>query len=207
MEEVTAVDRVAQVIRKAYTKKKRMLLDKRYTPDRTVKPEAWDRAAEVCISLNADPLDYVQACFDGCRNKAGPYANALGGTAARAWWKSYVGDLVERPLPLTDEGDTDSISLVVTKADERLEAMLKVAVSFMMNRTGHCEPTEENMYTLRMQMFSIPSLARVYFGYRDRVVMDLWAEEARMFILSRPDIEAAARRRPEFPIKELMSWK
>jgi hypothetical protein len=80
---------MADMIRIEFRRQKENSSKRKYKPNtRYDNSTSWLAAADNCILLGADPIGFVEACFNGCSQPGGPFANQLGGPGAQGWWRA-----------------------------------------------------------------------------------------------------------------------
>jgi hypothetical protein len=183
-----------------YLAKKRQLHGPRFKPTSRLDARSyWKKAAEKCVALGARPSDLVQAVFERVRDPAAVCAATFTGDFVERAWSEYLASAVPAGDDLVDVFDMPG--------DVFLDQMISTARTFLVRRSGTEDPIEDNLYVLRRVMFPVPDLGRIYFCKGDPETMDSFADFARDILMTRPDLNEAAKSRKDFPYKELMSWK
>lgn len=81
----------AAELMRLYREEKRHKVGRRYVlHERFRNPQIWEDAAGLCISFGAQPREFIQAAFDGCKIKEGPMPNHLKSKGAMTrWWEDW----------------------------------------------------------------------------------------------------------------------
>lgn len=126
------VENVSVAIRNAFRSQKAQQTGRPYRPNARWDDDAtWHRAAEACISSQADPTTWVQAVFINSRTPGGPFPNQLGGRAAAGWYAQLRDSVVDPdscgPADLLNEEITMELNNAITLAvsvDDPLKVVL-----------------------------------------------------------------------------------
>lgn len=81
----------AAELMRLYREEKRHRIGRRYVlHPRFQNPKIWEHAAELCIEVGAEPKEFIQAAFDGCKIKEGPMPNLLSSKRSMGrWWQEW----------------------------------------------------------------------------------------------------------------------
>ena len=195
------------VIREHYTRRKSQCLGSAYKPSpRHCKPEYWVNAAKQCLRLGANPQDYIDAAFNHCRQKGGPFPNALAGEAAAEWYRRYARDLHD-PKAVNHVQVDGQVVPMEDMSMMNLVCGLDVIKMAMFNRSGDASNVKspENLETLRMRIIPLWAPGRVLLGFPDPQVMEDFGQIAYDHFMSHPG-EIQAARLLKLPIDEMLKW-
>lgn len=158
----------------------------------------WMKVADICLSCQADPAEFIQACFDGFPGKEGPYPSQMTSESTRSMWKNYAA---ARSAENSDVNDFRA------PAEYEVEMSIKLTVDFLNKRCGTCNPTDARViFLLRASCTDIPAYIRCALCAGDIQVMSEYAPAAQEFLAKRPAI-VAAMIKSELPVREILSWK
>lgn len=195
----TTLKAVARTLRSSYIKAKSKVLGRTYRPSqRHDRPEYWQNAAELCLTMNAAPEDFIKAAFLGCSMKAGPFANMLFGKAARRWYEEYrfsiVGDeeseTREEPTPL---------------ADELFRQEVLTTRKMMFHAGGTYSVNDRNIIMLRLPGMPFSPVVRVLVTWPDARIMADYGAQAVDFFKRNPHCVSVAREL-RLPVDGLLKW-
>ena len=197
-------------LRQRFIESKSRALRKTYKPNpRHDKPEYYRRAAEQCWELNADPDDYLAAAFRGCGQKAGPFANTLGGAAHLRWFKEYRSEARESvglSAELTKEEQERPPEEIVQPCDVELHTDLEMAYSLFWHRNGNTNPLEpRNAAYMRDPYNALQCTALCLLGGHDPAVLKTFGKRIYDFFTGNPQFIVSARKFG-FPIDETLKW-
>ena len=194
-------------IRAHYTRRKAEVLGVGYKlSPRHNKHEYWVNAAKQCLRLEADAQDYVDAAFCHSGQKAGPFPNALVGTAAAGWYREYA-------KRLTTQGNRTTVQIAGEVVEVEDIAMVNLATNLdsirvtMFHRSGDLKDmkSSDNMKTLRMRVIPLWAPGRALLGFPDPQVMEDFGADAYRHFQAHPG-EVKAARQLKLPIDEMMTW-
>jgi len=219
----TMVRRLKTTIRQLFMEEKnRRMAPRKYKPDPTRhdRGEFWERAAKQCLSLQADPDTYIKAAFEFCKQREGPFPNAIGGNAHIFWYKSKLESLgMEMPAPLP-EGQMapereepkplapgeEPVDEVQYPAEVDLALDIEQAQALFFHTSGSLDPhNAQNLAMMRNPRNSLQCTAICLLGGYDSEVLMTFGKRIYDFFTSNPSFLAAARRRG-FPIDETLQW-
>lgn len=88
--ETTEISPLADNLRRIFGDQKTQQQGKKYRPHpRFREPKIWERAANRCNELGADPHELVAAAFSQCTIPGGPYPQHLGSGIIKRWYEAY----------------------------------------------------------------------------------------------------------------------
>lgn len=163
------------------------------------KQSNWKRAAEQCLRLKADPESYVRACFMFCEMSTGPFANMLGGAAAKTWYNKFQNLITKDG---TKKGDADeSVGQAVDR--EGLSRQITSAREAMVRLTGTYAPIPENIDWICRWTTQIQPHVKVLLAYPDARAIERFGAEALEIFLGNPNVVASARKLG-YPIDDVL---
>lgn len=190
---------MAARIRREYIDQKARILGNRSggVGKRHDKQSNWKRAAEQCLKLKADPESYVRACFMFCEMSTGPFANMLGGAAAKGWYNKFQNTISQSKR---EEGET------VSQAADRegLSRQITTAREAMVRLSGHYNPTPENIDWVCRWTTQVEPHVKVLLAYPDPRVIERFGAEALEIFLSSPNVVASAKKLG-YPVEEILA--
>ena len=203
------VDAVAREIRRYYLERKNSLYHNKFKlSPKQAEFVHWQRAALVCLELNAVPEVYVDAAFAHCKMSTGPFPNNMYGVAARSWYSEYmVGrkKLQEAQNKALKAGidpayDENSDTSVVT-----LRGDIDFVHRSLTRLKGNSKIDDKAMLYIESLMVSYPSHVRVLLGYKNEKIKNIFGREAYQYYMQNPSMYYAAETLG-FPIKEIIAW-
>lgn len=201
------VRRLGRTIRQLYIDEKSRVLGKPYKPSgRHDRQENFQKAAALCIELEADPLDMIQAAMRYCGMKGGPFPNALGGPAMRGWYQMHLLALGVGPRTRQTVKDGKTIETIVYACDMDLKMDLEIVQSVFKHSTGSTDPHHPGNLALLRDPFNefIPS-ARCMLGCFDAETLTRFGEEILDYFARFPNYQAAAERMG-YPMPDILQW-
>lgn len=170
---------VARIIRMEYKRWRELRTGRKYSPNpRHDKTENWLAAADNCIALGADPVEFVAACFEQCTATGGPFANQLCGPGARNWWHAANPQKSADDAYVLDE-PTDS------EFDRLLKFEFEQAITILYRLTKTAE-THRWRDAILSFMTPIAPCVRVSLGFNMPGVIEQWGEKAYEEISTNP---------------------
>ena len=192
---------VAQLIRTNYIKQKTQLIGPSYKlSGRHDTAGIWQKAAKQCLDLQAEPVEYVKACFLNCRNTNGPFPNQMGGVSSALWYKQYIRRVVDVDV-VAQPGE----NLVEAALRQDMEVKIVEVRKIMKNLHGTFAPTKENLDWLCMRTSRIEPHVRVLLAYPDVRIRKECGCEARNIFLTNPKIFKAAKSLG-YPMDIIINW-
>jgi hypothetical protein len=176
----------------------------------------FQRAAEQCMELEADPVDYIAAAVENCGISGGPFPNQLGGQAAKAWYLKFkegrgISDeeLVRIKVRKTKNAAGEEVEEVITETiyacDADLQMDVDIVHSIIYHNTGSFAIGEGALKILRDPNFPLPIGGRAIVGFGDEQVLRTFAREIYNYFKLQPNYLMAARRM-KCPIDEILTW-
>ena len=203
------VDAVAREIRRYYLERKNSIYNNKFklSPKHSEFVH-WQRAAVVCMELNAVPEVFVDAAFKYCNITTGPFPNAMYGQCARKWYAAYMAgrkDLVQahetaKCLGLDPSSDPNSDMHVVTLRND-----IDFVKRSLYRLKGNDRIDNTAMLYIESLMVSYPPHVRVLFGFKNEKIKNFFGKEAYQYYMQNPGMFYAAETLG-FPIKEIISW-
>jgi hypothetical protein len=194
---------MADSIRKAYIEQKSHMLGgaagkigKRHD-----KAGHWRRAAEQCLRLKADPESYVRACFLFCNMSTGPFANMLGGSAAKMWYEKFQ-HLISKDGK-TKKQDGENVSQAVDR--EGLAWQITAAREAMVRLSGSCAPIPINIDWVCRWSTQVEPHVKILLAYPDDRARERFGKDAYAILISSPNVVAAAEKLG-YPIEDILVW-
>lgn len=203
------VDAVARDLRRYYIERKNSIFNNKFKMNpKQAEFMHWQRAALVCLELNAAPEVFVDAAFAHCTLSTGPFPNALYGSAARGWYKSYVAGknaLIKAQEKATQNGkelgyDEESDPNVIS-----LRSDLEFVKRSLTRLKGNAEIDARAMLYLESLMVSYPPHVRVLLGFKNEKIKNFFGKEAYQYYMQNPGMYYAAEQLG-FKIKEIVAW-
>lgn len=203
------VDAVAREIRKYYLERKQVLFKNKFKMhEKHSEFFHWQRAAEVCIELNATPEVYVDAAFSYCRLATGPYPNAMYGPAAKKWYTSYSNgreDLAQSRQKSEEQGrdfmfdEENDVGVLNLKAD------IEYVNRSLLRLLGSSDITETALEYLASLMVSYPPHVRVLLAPGHEKVKKFFGRFALEYYMKNPRAHRAAETLG-YPIRDILLW-
>jgi hypothetical protein len=203
------VDAVAREIRKYYLERKQVLFKQKFKlSEKHSDFFHWQRAAEVCIELNATPEVYVDAAFSYCQMPTGPYPNAMYGVAARKWYAAYNNgrtDLLQSRQKSEEAGrdfmfdEENDVSVLNLKAD------IEYVNRSLLRLLGSSAITDSAIEYLASIMASYPPHVRVLLAPGNEKVKKFFGKYALEYYMKNPRAHRAAEILG-YPIRDILLW-
>jgi hypothetical protein len=201
---------IAEELRSFYRIKKTERLGENYKPSaRQDTMNSWEKVAEICMQLNANAEDFINAAFEQSAFPEGPYLTHLIGHTGRKWYAGYMN--VRPSTVKTDHHnkEDDSIPEIGGADKSTFKADIELTAKKINRICG--EPvrggvfTDRQMDVLRDKFIPIPFYIRVLLGYPCEIIMRQWGDEAIDFFHKRPNFRMLAKAH-DYPIDEILQW-
>jgi len=206
-------DHTARLIREAYKRKKTAVLKRPYKcSPRHDAFHLWQAAADLAASLEVDPDIFVEAAFEQCPMKDGPFPNALGGPAMRGWYTRYRGRLpeaVQVEVPVVSCGPepvTTYLSRPSTTAELDLSTDVELGYISLRHATGSMDPTTEEAKAFVRSPFSpILPYVRALMLFPDEGVRREFRDQILAQFAHRPSLLKAGEALG-YPMQKIHLW-
>lgn len=203
------IDAVAREIRKYYIERKNAIYQNRFKlVGKNAEFIHWQRAAEVCLELNATPEVFIDAAFANCKNSVGPFPNAMYGPAVRGWYKEYTASRYkykEAKQNAIDAGHDPVFDVDSNNFADDLRGEINLVRRSLIRLTGTSEINAQTIEYIRSLATSFPAHIRVLIGYKDAEIKSLFGKEAYEFYTNKPYYFRAAESLG-FPIRDILLW-
>lgn len=203
------LDAVAREIRRYYIERKSSLMGNNFKlSGKNAEFIHWQRAAALCVELNATPEVFVDAAFDQCANSLGPFPNAMYGTCCRAWYRGYMSSrktYAKARQDAVNAGRDPYFDEEIDNSVDDLKYMIDLVERSLIRLTGTKEINATTIEYINSLTTSYPVHVRVLLGYGNDKVRKFFGAEALDFYNRRPHMYRAALTLG-YPIKEILSW-
>jgi hypothetical protein len=203
------LDAIAREIRRYYLERKNSLYNKTFKlTGSNAEFIHWQKAAAVCVELNATPEVFVDAAFSNCRSTFGPFPNAMYGSACRGWYREYSSSrknynqakqqAAQDGKDAMFDADTDTYTL-------DLKYEIELAERSLIRLTGTKKINDITIEYINSLTTSYPAHVRVLLGYKNDKVKLFFGPAALEFYNTRPHMYRAAQNLG-YPIKDILLW-
>lgn len=203
------VDAVAREIRKYFLERKNSSLSNKFVlKGNNAEFVHWQRAAELCIELNATPEVFVDAAFAHCRNSLGPFPNAMYGSACRGWYAQYTASRHGYKKAKKEAEESGQDAMFGDAANEHvynLKYDIDLTLRSLKRLSGTSDINDITIEYLNSLTTGYPAYVRVLLGFRNEKIKLLFGEEAYNFYISHPQMYRAAESLG-YPIKNILTW-
>lgn len=205
------VDAIAREIRRYYLERKNASFGNAFRlTGHNANFSHWQKAAEVCIDLDATPETYVDAAFAYCRMSTGPYPNAMYGNSARAWYKMHTAGrskTVSTQEKARSDGGAAAQRLNCDPALDALNGAIGFIKESLIRLTGTDEINETTLKYIGSMATGYAPFARVLLAYpsRDKTVKEFFGPEAYDAYVMNQSLYRAAEKLG-YPIREILLW-
>lgn len=203
------IDALGREIRKYYLERKASLYDGQFRlKGDNAEFKHWQKAAVLCLELNATPEVFVDAAFAHCRLQTGPFPNSMYGIACRGWYKSYIAGRATLRASQKQVLDTGGDLISSTEANAHVDALrydINLVLTSIFRLTGTKEINSQTIEYVSSFTTSYPAYVRVLLGYRDEQVKTLFGAEALKFYNNKPFYSRAAETLG-YPIRDILLW-
>lgn len=203
------IDAVAREIKNYFLERKQSIYNNKYkVPQKYSDFYHWQKAAQVCIELDATPETFVDAAFAYSRFSSGPYPNGMYGDAIRRSYNSYMkgrSDLTRAK----NKSEALGRDVMFDPENSPYVADLKCSIEYV-NRSllrllGSAEINEQSLEYLGSLMVNYPAHVRVLLAYQNEKVKKFFGQEAYEFYTRNPGMYKAAQTL-NYPIREILLW-
>jgi hypothetical protein len=204
------IDAVAREIRKYYLERKNSAFSSKFKlRGNNAEFVHWQKAALLCLELNATPEVFVDAAFANCKNNLGPFPNAMYGQACRKWYTDYTASRVKFKQTVRDaEAQGKDVMFGDEAANEHvynLKYDIELTTRSLIRLTGESEINATTIEYINSLTTNYPAHIRVLLGFGNEKVKLFFGEEALNFYNSRPHMYRAAEILG-YPIKNILIW-
>ena len=203
---------IAEELRSTYRRRKAERIKRRYRPKpRHDTMTMWEKAAEICMQLNANAEDFVNAAFEQSELKEGPYPRMLHSVKASQWYKAYmaVRPKVRNPDIPKEKGIIEDVPEVGAADQATFEADVIMTMQKIARVSGQPmrgrDMTPEQLDVLKDAFVPIPFYIRVLMGYPCEEIMEKWGQEGIDFLIKRPNFKRQAELH-EYPVGDILTW-
>jgi hypothetical protein len=203
------VDAVAREIKKYYVERKNSAFNKKFKlHGKHAEFTHWQRAADLCLELQATPEVFVDAVFDGCKSPLGPFPNALYGNMARKWYQTYIANksgYTQAKKELESAGTDVMFGDALNIHTYNLKYDVELVHRSLIRLTGTSEVNSVTIEYINSLTTSYPAHVRVLLGFGNEKVKLFFGEEALNYYNARPHMYRAAEALG-YPIKKIIVW-
>lgn len=203
MTEEAELRALARVARQTFYAEKSRVLGRPYKPkDRHDNLDRYIKIAQLCLTLRADPRDFVQAAFQQCNMAGGPFANMLASETAVRWWKATVKAIT----PESGAAEGQDVDLSVMPCEMDLKTDIELTQSMFLHNTGSTDFRDPaNLALMRSEFSELPCTGRALLGSYDPEVLTKFGKVIYEFFTTRPNYTDAARKMG-YPIDATLQW-
>ncbi len=203
------VDAIAREIRKYYLERKSLLFGGSFRlTGRNAEFAHWQRAAEICIGLEATPETYVDAAFAYCRLSTGPYPNTMYGPCAKSWYLTYIKtrDGIKHAQDRANAAGRDPrFDPAASPHLDSLKSEIQFVKHSLIRLTGTSEVNEVTIEYINSFTTSYPAHVRALMGYKNEKVKKFFGSEAYDNFVNSPGLQRAAESLG-YPVREILLW-
>jgi hypothetical protein len=208
------LNHIAREVKRLYVQEKAKRIPNFKMTSRNDVAAFFQAAAEIVLSEQISPEVFIEAVFQNCSMHDGPFANALGGKAARAWVAEYRADrqalarsvtdaAAEVGMPVPDVANPNDMTALPTETWLRIFIQQTVRNVTQVHRLDPLSHEARMLY--RRYTYSMHPVVRVLFGYPDQQVFDICGEEVRNLLRSDPSW-CQAIRNLNYPLEQILPW-
>ena len=203
------LDAIAREIRRYYIERKSALYNKTFKlTGNNAEFIHWQKAAAVCVELNATPEVFVDAAFSNCRSTLGPFPNAMYGAACRSWYRDYSSSR-KTYNQAKQKAEQDGKDVMFDAETDTYTIDLKYEIELVERSLTRLTGTKKiNAVTIEYVnslTTSYPAHVRVLLGYKNDKVKLFFGRDALEFYNTRPHMYRAAQTLG-YPIKDILLW-
>lgn len=203
------VDAVAREIRKYYLERKNSAFSNKFKlRGSNAEFVHWQKAALLCLELNATPEVFVDAAFANCKSDIGPFPNAMYGQACRKWYTDYTALRHKYKQTVKETEDQGKDVIFGDQANEHvynLKYDIDLILRSLIRLTGTSEINSTTIEYINSLTTSYPAHVRVLLGFGNEKVKLIFGEEALNFYNIRPHMYRAAEILG-YPINNILTW-
>lgn len=203
------LDAIAREIRRYYLERKNSLYENTFKlTGKNAEFIHWQRAAQLCVELNATPEVFVDAAFSQCRNTFGPFPNAMYGPACRKWYREYTAAR-KTYNKAKEEAEQAGRDPMFDAENDSYLIDLKYEIDFversLLRLTGTKKINPVTIEYVNSLTTGYPAHVRVLLGYGNDKVKQFFGKDALEFYNKRPHMYRAAETLG-YPIREILLW-
>lgn len=184
------LDMVASIIRQIYENLRSAYMGRPYKVDMKRYPmKLWRTVAQTCVSIKADPGEYLEFVFRKAKDPANFFPNVLAYSpwARNTWLMAHPASIPKIPEQIVNE--------INLKAEDELLMALKLTTELINNTTKQNDITSDaSLRMLRAFCTHIPPYIRCLLGYPDPQIMETYAKQAKDYLIVRPTLRDAAKK-------------